>query len=329
MIPMFYKEPEKQQRPYSSYAPYEQAPTMYPQRPAPVTERIPVITAQSPYASGSRPGAPWPQMPPAPQAKNSRMRGVAVFMLTCLLAVIFGIGLFAGWSFAHATNAAPGSPVNASNSSSPVENNASTLQSAQEIAIAKVEPSVVEIQGSTDQGVSLGSGVIIDHKGDIVTNNHVISGTSSLTVTLNNGSREAAQTIVTSPENDLAIIRMQPFANMQVATLGNSAQLTVGQEVLAIGNPLGYSGTATMGVVSALNRSAQESHLVHLTGLIQTSAPINPGNSGGALINLQGQVVGITTLSAINTETNTPANGLGFAIASNTVQSVVTRLLTQ
>jgi S1-C subfamily serine protease len=96
---------------------------------------------------------------------------------------------------------------------------------------------------------------------------------------------------------------------------------------MAIGNPLGYSGTATSGVVSALNRSAQESRTVNLTGLIQTSAPINPGNSGGALINLQGQVVGIPTLSAVNNETNTPANGIGFAIPSSQVEAALTQIL--
>jgi putative serine protease PepD len=248
--------------------------------------------------------------------------------LTCLLAVIFGVGLVAGWAFAHSSKAVNGTPANASTSSSSVGSNSSTFQTAQEVAIARVEPSVVEIQGATMQGTSLGSGIIVDTKGDIVTNNHVVSGATSLKVVLSNGSQETAQLVGTNPANDLAIIHIQPFANMAVATLGDSSQLTVGQEVLAIGNPLGYSGSASEGVVSALNRSMPESSQgPNLTGLIQTSAAINPGNSGGALINLQGQVVGIPTLSAINSETNTPANGIGFAIPANQVQAAVAQIV--
>ncbi len=186
---------------------------------------------------------------------------------------------------------------------------------------------MVQVEGTTFQGEQLGSGVIIDKNGDIVTNNHVVSGVNSLQVMLSNGTSETAQVIGTNPSNDLAIIRVQPFTGMVVATLGDSSQLVVGQEVLAIGNPLGYTGTVTEGVVSALNWSVDESNTVHLTNLIQTSAPINPGNSGGALINLQGQVVGITTLSALNSETNTPAEDIGFAIPSNQVQSLIKQTL--
>jgi putative serine protease PepD len=114
---------------------------------------------------------------------------------------------------------------------------------------------------------------------------------------------------------------------MVVATLGDSSKVTVGESVLAIGNPLGYSETVTQGVVSALNRSASESSSVTLSGLIQTSAAINPGNSGGALVDLQGNVIGMPTLSAIDTETNTPANGLGFAISSNQIKAAIAQIL--
>jgi putative serine protease PepD len=208
-----------------------------------------------------------------------------------------------------------------------VNGSTDNLETAQEAAIAKVQPAVVQIQGRLAQGESIGSGIIIDNRGDIVTNNHVVNGASSLTVVLNTGKQETAQLVGTDPAHDLAIIRIQPFASMTVAILGDSSQLVVGQEVLAIGSPLGYSGTATTGVVSALDRTAQESNSVTLNGLIQTSAAINPGNSGGALINLQGQVVGIPTLSAINSETNTPANGIGFAIPSSQIHTTITQIL--
>jgi S1-C subfamily serine protease len=196
-----------------------------------------------------------------------------------------------------------------------------------EAAIAQAKPAVVEIQGRVPQGIALGSGVIIDQQGNIVTNNHVVSGATALTVTLNDGTQLPARLVGSDLAQDLAIIHIQPVAQMTVATPGDSAQLSVGQEVLAIGSPLGYNGTVTVGVVSALNRDVDEARGVRLSGLIQTSAAINPGNSGGALINLQGQFVGIPTLSALNNETNTPAEGIGFAIPSNTVLAVVARIV--
>jgi len=114
---------------------------------------------------------------------------------------------------------------------------------------------------------------------------------------------------------------------MAVAQIGDSSSLVVGQNVLAVGNPLGITQTATEGIVSALNRSVTESTGATITSAIQTSAAVNPGNSGGALINLQGQLIGIPTLTAINTESNTTANGLSFAIPSNVVKTDVQQIL--
>lgn len=252
-----------------------------------------------------------------------------VFALTCLLAMVFGVGLFSGWQFARSSGSAPFVPTATSQLAPPVQgtNALTSLEAMREAAIAKAKPAVVEIRGTVSQGIALGSGVIIDRQGNIVTNNHVVSGASSLTVTLNDGTQLPARIVGNAPANDLAVIHVQPVANMTAATFGDSAQLSVGQEVLAIGSPLGYNGTVTAGVVSALNRDVEEAHGARLSGLIQTSAAINPGNSGGALINLQGQVVGVPTLSAVNNETNTPADGIGFAIPSNTVQGVVARIM--
>lgn len=256
---------------------------------------------------------------------RSRARSIAIFTLTCLLAVVFGVGLFSGWTFARSgagTTVVPGSTSPSTTVSTSLDS-----QSAREAAIAKVAPAVVEVVGQTSQGTALGSGIIVDKNGSIVTNHHVVDGVSTLQVVLSDGRSVQAQLVGSDAANDLAVLRIQPFVGMTVATLGDSSKLTIGQEVLAIGNPLGYSGTVTSGVVSALNRSAQESRSVNLTGLIQTSAPINPGNSGGALINLQGEVVGIPTLSAVNNETNTPANGIGFAIPSSQVKIALTQIL--
>jgi len=272
---------------------------------------------------GTQPGTHLSQVSPKPA--RSKTRSVAIFALTCLLAVVFGVGLFSGWTFAR-SNTGNSTPLAGSTSPSTTISTALDNQTAREAAIAKVEPAVVEIIGQTAQGTALGSGIIVDKNGNIITNSHVVEGISTLHVVLNNGSQVPARLIGTLAANDLAVVRIQPYSGMAVATLGDSSKLTIGQEVLAIGNPLGYSGTVTSGVVSALNRTAQESRTVSLAGLIQTSAPINPGNSGGALVNLQGEVVGIPTLAAINNETNTPANGIGFAIPVNQVKAALQQI---
>ncbi len=161
------------------------------------------------------------------------------------------------------------------------------------------------------------------------TNNHVVSGEQTIEVVLANGSTEQAQLVGTAAADDLAVVRIQPFAHMTVAQIGDSSRLIVGQEVLAIGNPLGITETATQGIVSALNKSVTESTGTTISNAIQTDAAVNPGNSGGALVNLQGQLIGIPTLTAMNTESNTAANGVSFAIPSNLVETVLQQILQQ
>jgi putative serine protease PepD len=237
-----------------------------------------------------------------------------------------GIGLFAGWEFAgNSSGTSTTSNAGATSAASPSSGN--NVETQQEAAIARIEPTVVELKVTTTQGQQIGSGVIIDTRGDIVTNNHVISGAQTIAAVLSNGSTEQAQLVGTDAADDLAVVRIQPFAHMTVAQIGNSSKLVVGQEVLAIGNPLGITETATRGIVSALNRSVTESTGTTISQAIQTDAAVNPGNSGGALVNLQGQLIGIPTLTAINTESNTPANGVGFAIPSNRVETVVQQLI--
>jgi S1-C subfamily serine protease len=271
---------------------------------------------------------------PSPQAKKSHKGGrkFAIFFLTLVLLFVFGIGLFSGWQFSQ--NAAVQSQTTAttaSTSSKAASSAVSTTvsQSEQIAAIAKIEPAVVELTVTTSQGQQIGSGVIVDKNGDIVTNNHVVNGAQQISVVLNNGTTENATILGTSAANDLAVVRIQPFTAMSIATIGNSATLQVGQEVLAVGNPLGITETATKGIVSAVNRSIQESNTVTIKNAIQTDAAINPGNSGGALVNLDGQLVGLPTLTAINTESGTAASGIGFAIPSSTVQTVLAQVLQQ
>jgi len=243
--------------------------------------------------------------------------------LTFAILLVFAVGLFAGWQFSGAGKSVTSTNTTATSSTT----SAAVLQAQQVAAIATIEPSVVELNVTTAQGGQIGSGVIVDAQGDIVTNNHVVNGGQTISVILNSGKSETGQVVGTDAAHDLAVVRIQPFAHMAVATIGDSSQLVVGQAVLAVGNPLGITETATHGIVSALNRTVSESASVTIANAIQTDAAINPGNSGGALINLQGQLVGVPTLTAINTESNTPASGVGFAIPSNMVKTVLTQIL--
>ncbi|MDQ6661506.1 MAG: trypsin-like peptidase domain-containing protein [Chloroflexota bacterium] len=263
---------------------------------------------------------------PVPPRKPPR-RTWAIIILTLVLAIFFGGGLFAaGWQFAS-NSSSTSTASKAVTTSSASSSSASILEAQQEAAITRIEPAVVELKVTTAQGQQIGSGVIIDTKGDIVTNNHVISSAQTINVVLYNGATEQAQLIGSDRTDDLAVVRISPFAHMTVAAIGDSSKLVVGQEVLAIGNPLGITETATKGIVSALNRSVTESTGTTIFQAIQTDAAVNPGNSGGALINLQGQLIGIPTLTAVNTESNTAANGIGFAIPSNLVETVVHQIL--
>ena len=314
------------------YAPY--APS-YQQRPS---ESVAVLEDPAVmHAPTEQDTSPLPSYPPEPKTlpppQNRPGRGGAILLLTLVLAIIFGVGLFAGLEFAGNSTSSTATTSRAvtttSNTTSATSSSGTTIEAQQEAAIAKVEPAVVELEVTTAQGQQIGSGVIIDTKGDIVTNYHIVNGQESIVAVLYNGSTEQAQLVGTNAADDLAVVHIQPFANMTVVQIGDSSKLVVGQEVLAIGNPLGITETATNGIVSALNRSVTESTGTTISNAIQTDAAVNPGNSGGALINLQGQLVGIPTLTAVNTESNTAANGVSFAIPSNLVQTVVQQILHQ
>ena len=171
-----------------------------------------------------------------------------------------------------------------------------------------------------------GSGFIIDPRGYILTNFHVVQEAQSIEVVLGDQSKYAAKYIGADPRNDVALIKIEPKGKPLTAlTLGDSSSLQVGQKVLAIGNPFGFQSTLTTGVVSALGRTVQTSQTTFIDEAIQTDAAINRGNSGGPLINSHGEVIGIN--SAIFTPTGTTA-GIGFAIPINTAKSIATDLIT-
>jgi putative serine protease PepD len=199
---------------------------------------------------------------------------------------------------------------------------ASSVQTQFVNTVKTVLPSVVEVR--TSEG--LGSGVVIDTNGNIVTNAHVVGSSQSSQVRTSSGKSFGATLVGTSSDKDLAVINVQG-AKLSAAKFGDSSKLRVGDVVLALGNPLGLASSATNGIVSAVGRSVNESSTVALRGLVQTSAPINPGNSGGALVDISGRVVGIPTLNAVDPEDNQLADGIGFAIPSNSVKSVAGQLL--
>jgi S1-C subfamily serine protease len=175
--------------------------------------------------------------------------------------------------------------------------------------------------------VDLGSGIIFNAQGDIVTNNHVADGYKSFQVTLANGKEYPGTLVNNFPPDDLAVIHINA-TGLQPATFGDSSQLQVGDIVMAIGNPLGFQSSATDGIISAVGRTVSEPNGVTLPDVIQTSAPINPGNSGGALVDLEGQVVGIPTLTAVDEELGgSEAAGIGFAIPSSLVASIAGQIV--
>jgi S1-C subfamily serine protease len=237
-------------------------------------------------------------------------RRAPTFVLAGLAAVAVGCG-----GNHHAggdTAAVPVVPASAMNS----------LQQQFVGVVKAVSPSVVQIRTPLD----LGSGVVFDDRGDVVTNAHVVGSATRFIVTLASGESHRATVVGKDVKNDLAVIRLTG-GHPSPATFANSSRVEVGDLVLAIGNPLGLRSSVTQGIVSAMRQSVPEGNGVTLPSVFQTSAAINPGNSGGALVDLSGRVIGIPTLAALDPEMgSSAAPGIGFAIDSNTVHTVATAL---
>lgn len=248
--------------------------------------------------------------------------------------------------------ASPGTfaPAPTAASSAPVSGNRPAVQSTGDLSGAvrsvseRVRPTVVQI--TTQEEVQLdrfsepftvpsgvGSGVIYDDEGLILTNNHVVEGAQDLLVSLSDGRSFPGQVIGRDPQTDLAVVRIQGD-NLPVAALGDSRQLQVGDWVVAIGNALGLPGgpTVTAGVVSALGRTIQQpgdqsGPGPYLFDLVQTDTAINPGNSGGPLMNLAGEVIGINTMVAATSQSGLTAQGIGFAIGISTAKPIADEIV--
>jgi S1-C subfamily serine protease len=198
-----------------------------------------------------------------------------------------------------------------------------------EQVVRMVLPSVVQIR---TEG-SLGSGVAYDTRGDIITNAHVVGDAKRFQVLLSSGGAPLDAALVgTYPPNDVAVIRVADPSKLRPAKFGDSSKLQVGQLVLAMGNPLGYSGSVTNGIVSGLGRTISEpaeggGPATVIGNAIQASAAINQGNSGGALVDMSGQVIGMPTAAAVDPQVGAPAVGLGFAIPSNAAVDFARQLI--
>jgi S1-C subfamily serine protease len=308
----------------------------------PFMSEMPTVPAPYPWSDGSSSdGQELPPMPPVPPAvfygqadggPQAPRWGWRLALLAVALLLALGIGTGLGAAIAN-NNSASSGPVTISSTSSSSGSagtgSATALQSSVESVIQAVEPSVVEITSSGGSGEAIGSGDILTTSGYVVTNDHVVAGFSNFTVTLSNGTNETATLVGQDAQDDLAVLKISA-SNLKPISLADSSKVPVGAFVVAVGNPLGLAQSATFGIVSALNRSASEAPsgpATELTGLIQTSAQLNPGNSGGALVNLSGQLIGIPTLGATNSETGTSADGIGYAIPSDRVAYVANQLI--
>jgi S1-C subfamily serine protease len=302
-----------------------------------------------------------PEWPPPPayapaHAPHPKKRGRGPLALLAAVAIVAAA---IGGGTAYGIQELTGNDTVTSSSTS--TNVVPSSQKGTVSGVAKaVSPSIVEISADSNAGSSTGSGVIITGDGEIITNNHVISGASQIKVTTNDGKSYSAKVVGTDSKKDLALIKLENAAGLKAATLGDSAGVQVGDEVVAIGSPEGLSGTVTSGIISALDRdvtvSTDESQGQQQgqqggewpfefggrefngdTGsntttykALQTDASLNPGNSGGALIDMNGNIIGINSAmySAAGASSSAAAGsvGLGFSIPINTVKADLAKL---
>ncbi|BDD81196.1 hypothetical protein TPB0596_09590 [Tsukamurella pulmonis] len=301
-------QPGQQGQP-GQYRPTQQYP--YPGGPSgyPAPGGLPTVTTTPPAARGPRLGA-------------LVALGVAIALVASLLSVT---GAYLVWGGENSA-----STVTVSGGDAPPVVKGSVQDVAQGVL-----PAVVSIDNQAATSESSGSGVVITTDGKIVTNNHVIAGNGKLTVSFSDGSVSPAVVVGADPVTDLAVIQTDK-RDVKPLALADSSKLTVGQEVVAVGAPLGLAGTVTSGIVSALNRpvatSGKDSDQATVVNSVQTDAAINPGNSGGALVDMTGRLVGINSSIATLggsrlTGQQSGSIGLGFAIPANLVQRITKELM--
>lgn len=250
--------------------------------------------------------------------RSPRNRAVA---LVLLLAVSLGGGIIGGLIGSSASNSSSGSPLVTAAPSDPSKIGTSDVAKA----AAVIAPSIVTIDSVSSSSEAVGTGIIVTSDGEIVTNNHVVEGASSVRVRLRGQTEPIlADVLGTDASNDLALIKLRGSSGLTAATFADPQSIAVGDQVVAVGYALALDGdpTVTTGIVSALNRTFMIDEDTILNGLIQTDTAISSGNSGGPLINMKGQVVGINTAVATG-GSNSAANNIGFSIGVREVTRVV------
>src|SRR5580692_4442191 len=257
---------------------------------------------------------------------TQRARRSAIALVAA--AAIGGSGVAVGAATAAPAPAATSAIASTASSDRPAAAGSDARASYADV-VRQVLPSVVLIR----TGNGLGSGVVLDRAGNIVTNAHVAGNATTFQVQVaGDTAPRSARRVGSYPADALAVIHADNPAGLQPATFGDSDKVQAGDVVLAIGNPLGLSGSVTQGIISATDRAVTEpaaegSPAATLPGAIQTSAPINPGNSGGALVSTSGQVVGIPTLAAGSPQGGGQAQGIGFAIPSNLARDIAAQII--
>ena len=262
--------------------------------------------------------------PAAPPPKRFR-RGLLAAVAAVTIAGGAGSGALAATLVDHSTPTTTASTGTTSSSTTSTSTQASTTAEA---VYKQVSPGVVTITAVVNSGrgsgQATGSGIVLDTNGNVLTNAHVIAGAQQIQVTFSDGRTVNATLVGSNTSADLAVIRVSVAAStLHPVTLGNSDSAQVGDTVYAIGSPFGLSGSLSQGIISNLKQSGRTSNGSNLSGLIQTDAAINPGNSGGALVNTQGEVIGI------NSSIESPVDGnvgVGFAIPINQVKQVLSSL---
>ncbi|MFD5934506.1 S1C family serine protease [Streptomyces sp. NPDC060333] len=328
---------------------YPPPPPYPPAAPAPgwhEAHQPPVVPGETVPAEDGGRGRPAPAPEgPAHAGPARAKRPVALLAAVALAAAVVGGGTAAAVQQYLGGQNTGGSGVSGTNVS---RSSNGTVSGVAE----QVSPSVVRIDTRTSSGQGTGSGIVLTADGEIVTNNHVVEGASEIQVTMSDGKKYTAKTVGTDPDKDLALIKLQGASGLKAAKLGNSDGLKVGDEVVAIGSPDRLTGTVTSGIVSALNRdvnvpkSEQQAPQGRQGGgwpfsyegqqfngntgqnttsykAIQTDASLNPGNSGGALVNMNGEIVGMPSAiySPSSDSSSAGSVGLGFAIPVNTIKA--------
>src|SRR2546426_2988912 len=269
----------------------------------------------------SAPSSPPPATPPPRRFRRGLLAAVAA------LAVAGGAGSGAAAATRVDHNSQATTAATTANSTSSTATSTQASSTA-ETVYKQVSPGVVTItstvsSGTRGSGQAIGSGIVLDTNGNILTNAHVIAGARQIQVTFSDGQTVNATLVGSNTAADLAVIRVSVAASsLHPVTLGNSDSVRVGDAVYAIGSPFGLSGSLSQGIVSNLKQSGATS-VGNLSGLIQTDAAINPGNSGGPLVNAQGEVIGV------NTSIESPVDGnvgVGFAIPINQVKQLLSAL---